>query len=156
MADYIDSIQIENGSTKPIWDTKIKVNGVSPDSSTHSITLQPDNTPTSGSNNFVASGTLYTLLSNSVSSIAEYTVTLNASSWSNNNTITVTVSNSIINSNTILIISPAATAANISNYGKASIYCSSQGTNSLGFSCSTKPTSNISVNVLAINIRSGF
>lgn len=156
MASYVDSIKIGEGVDTPIWDTKIKVNGVSPDSSTHNITLQPDNDPTPGSNNFVSSGTLYNLLINNIGSIAEYSVELVTNSWSANNTITVTVSDSIINSNTILIISPAATAANISNYGKASIYCSGQGTNSLSFSCSTKPTSNITVNVLAINIRTSF
>ena len=155
MASYVDSIKIGEGVDTPIWDTKIKVNGISPDSSTHSITLQPDNNPTPGSNNFVSSGTLYNLLINNISSIAEYSVSLSSSGW-NNNAITVTVSNSIIDSNTILIISPAATVANISNYGKASIYCSGQGTNSLSFSCSTKPTSNITVNVLAINIRTSF
>ena len=155
MASYVDSIKIGEGVDTPIWDTKIKVNGVSPDSSTHSITLQPDSDPTPGSNNFVSSGTLYNLLINNISSIAEYSVSLSSSGWENN-AITVTVSNSIIDSNTILIISPAATAANISNYGKASIYCSGQGTNSLSFSCSTKPTSNITVNVLAINIRTSF
>lgn len=156
MASYVDSIKIGEGVDTPIWDTKIKVNGVSPDSSTHNITLQPDSDPTPGSNNFVSSGTLYNLLINNIGSIAEYSVELVTNSWSANNTITVTVSDSIINSNTILIISPAATAANISNYGKASIYCSGQGTNSLSFSCSTKPTSNITVNVLAINIRTSF
>lgn len=156
MASYVNSIKIGEGAETPIWDTAITVNNQSPDSSTHNIALQPDNAPTSGSNNFVSSKALYNLLINNVSSIAEYSVTLSSSGWSSNNTIAVTVSDSIIDSNTILIISPAATAANISNYGKASIYCSGQGTNSLSFSCSTKPTSNITVNVLAINIRTSF
>lgn len=156
MASYVDSIKIGEGAATRIWDTAITVNNQSPDSSTHNIALQPDNAPNSGSNNFVSSKALYNLLINNVSSIAEYSVTLSSSGWSVNNTITVTVSDSIIDSNTILIISPAATAANISNYGKASIYCSGQGTNSLSFSCSTKPTSNITVNILAINIRTSF
>lgn len=156
MASYVNSIKIGEGVETPIWDTAIKVNNQQPDSNTHNITLLPDSAPDSGSNNFVSSKALYNLLINNVSSIAEYSVTLSSSGWSVNNTITVTVSDSIIDSNTILIISPAATATNISNYGKASIYCSGQGTNSLSFSCSTKPTSNITVNVLAINIRTSF
>lgn len=156
MANYVDSVKIGEGVETPIWDTAITVNNQQPDSSTHAITLPVDSTPRSGSENPISSGSLFTLLSNNVSSIAEYSVTLNSSDWSANNTITVTVSNSIITSNTILIISPAATAANVSNYGKASIFCSGQDTNSLSFSCSTRPTSNITVSVLAINIRTSF
>ncbi len=157
MADYVDSIKIGEGVDTPIWDTKIKVNGVSPDISTHEIALPVDPKPDSESSNPISSKALYNLLINNVSSIAEYSVTLGSSEWTNQNTIEKTITNSIITANTVVIVSPSTSSStNVTNYGKASIYCSGQSDNKLTFTCSTKPTTNISVNVLAINIRTSF
>lgn len=74
-----------------------------------------------------------------------WSTTLSASAWSNNEQ-TVTVGG-VTASNTV-IVSPAP--ASFEDYRTAVIYCSAQSTDSLTFTCSTTPTTNISVNVLII------
>lgn len=174
MADYIDTIRIGDNpnNEKPIWDTAITVNGAPFDNGTHNITIPTDVKPTSESPRLLSSGTLFNLLKNTSAS-AEYSVTLptadgdgtttgNNPGWKNNS-VTVTVADSIITSNSVVIVSPSPTSSsNISNYGKFSIYCSSSNDNgSLTFSrFSGAPSGEtfpqISVNVLVMNIRTSF
>ena len=73
------------------------------------------------------------------------TATLSSGSWSNS-TQSVTVTG--MTSSTIVIVSPAP--ASVVAYRNSGIYCSAQATNSLTFTCTTTPTSNITVQVLTI------
>ena len=156
MADYIDTIKIGIDNEKPIWDTAITINGASPDAD-HHVTVPTEVKPTSGSTQLLSSGTLYNILVNTAEA-AEYTVTLPTSGWSNNSiTITTGLTNSIITSNSVIIVSPSPTSSeNISNYGKATIYCSGSGTKSLTFSRASNNSSPIQVNELVMNIRTSF
>ena len=71
------------------------------------------------------------------------TATLASGSWSSN-TQTVTVTGVTASNSVIVSPDPASYAA----YTAAGIHCSSQGANSLTFTCTTVPTSAITVNVL--------
>lgn len=73
-------------------------------------------------------------------------VTLLSSGWSNN-TQTVTATGVTANNN--VVISPAPSS--FSDYTDAIIYCSSQWTNSLTFTCDTAPSNDITVNVMVFN-----
>ena len=73
-------------------------------------------------------------------------VTLSSSSWSSS-TQTVTATG-VTASNTV-IVSPEPTS--FTNYCSAWIYCSAQASNSLTFTCTDTPSSNITVNVIILN-----
>lgn len=156
MADYIDTIRIGSDNEKPIWDTAITINDASPDAN-HKVTIPTQEKPTSGSPQLLSSGTLFNLLVNTAE-VAEYNVTLKTTGWSSDSTtITEGLTDSIITNNSVIIVSPSPTSSeNIANYGKASIYCSGSGTKSLTFSRASANSSDISVNVLVMNIRTSF
>lgn len=74
------------------------------------------------------------------------TVTLSTSNWSSN-TQTVNVTG-VTSSNTILVgYSPESYEA----YSDAAIRCVGQANNTLTFSCESKPSVNVSVNVVILN-----
>lgn len=75
------------------------------------------------------------------------TITLQLSAWSNNSQ---TVSCSGVTSNNTVIISP--TPNNHTDYGKANVRCTAQSANTLVFSCDKTPTSNLSVNILIMEV----
>lgn len=83
---------------------------------------------------------------NGKASVSSITVSLVVANWSNNSqTVTatgVTASNNVI-------VSPAP--ASIDNYVAAGIKCTAQTANSLTFTCTTTPSTAISVNVLVIS-----
>lgn len=71
--------------------------------------------------------------------------TLSSGSWSSKTqTITVT---GVTSSNTVIV---CAAPASMSAYQAAGVYCSAQGTNSLTFTCTTTPTSNLTVNIMVV------
>lgn len=72
--------------------------------------------------------------------------TLAVADWSSN-TQSVTV-NGVTASNTV-IVSPAPASA--VEYAACGILCTTQGTDSLTFSCQTTPTNNLTVNVVILN-----
>lgn len=72
-----------------------------------------------------------------------YTVVLTVAGWSNNSqTVTAT---GVTSSNSI-IVTPAPTS--IDNYANANVICTTQGTNSLTFTCENVPDESITVNIL--------
>lgn len=73
-------------------------------------------------------------------------VYLSSSNWSN---MEQTVSASGVTANNTIILSSAP--ANHVAYGEAGIYCSAQGENTLTFTCSETPSTNLTVNVLIMN-----
>ena len=73
-------------------------------------------------------------------------ITLNSADWSSH-AQTKTVSG--VTADNTVIVSPAAASA--SDYAAAEILCTAQSANSLSFSCTTDPTSNISVNIVILN-----
>ena len=83
---------------------------------------------------------------NGKASVSSITVSLVVANWSNNSqTVTatgVTASNNVI-------VSPAP--ASIDNYVAAGIKCTAQGSGTLTFTCTTTPSSAISVNVLILS-----
>jgi len=83
---------------------------------------------------------------NGKASVSSITVSLVVANWSNNSqTVTatgVTASNNVI-------VSP--TPASIDNYVAGGIKCTAQASNSLTFTCTTTPTSAISVNVVILS-----
>lgn len=82
----------------------------------------------------------------SSTSIKTITVTLAAASWSSlKQTVTAT---GVTASNTV-IISPAP--ASHTAYGEAGVYCSAQASNSLTFTCTETPTSELTVNAVILN-----
>lgn len=76
------------------------------------------------------------------------TVTLAAGSWSGTNQQTVTC-NGVTASNTV-IVAPAP--ASVEAWGNAGIVCTTQTTNKLTFSCATKPTAAVTVNVVIMEV----
>ena len=70
------------------------------------------------------------------------TVTLTTAGWSN---LTQTVTLTGVTTTNAVWVSPAP--ASFTLYNNAGIYCSSQGTNSLTFTCAVVPSSAITVNV---------
>ena len=73
-------------------------------------------------------------------------VTLTSAGWSSN---TQTVTATGVTASNSVIVSPAPSS--FSDYASATIYCSAQASNSLTFTCTTEPTSDITVNVLILN-----
>lgn len=75
------------------------------------------------------------------------TVTLSVASWTDNSqTVTcngVTVDNTVI-------ISPSPTSHDA--YGSAKVICTTQGVNSLTFTCGEVPESNLTVNVVILGV----
>lgn len=76
------------------------------------------------------------------------TVTLAAGSWSGTNQQTVTC-NGVTAANTV-IVAPAP--ASVEAWGNAGIVCTTQAANKLTFSCATKPTAAITVNVVIMEV----
>lgn len=73
-------------------------------------------------------------------------ITLNSADWSSH-TQTKTVTG--VTADNTVIVSPAAASA--SDYAAAEILCTAQAADSLSFSCTTDPTSDISVNIVILN-----
>ena len=88
------------------------------------------------------------VVTNGVANVQGYTtttVTLSTGSWSNlQQSKTVTG----VTASSILIITPAP--ANLDAYNTAGVYCSSQTVNSLTFTCKTKPTANLTVQIIIL------
>ena len=103
-------------------------------------------TKTSGvfdDNNVNLQTTIQSLSSRPVAS--SITVSLVVANWSSSSqTVTATG----VTSSCMVIVSPAPSS--IDDYVAAGIKCTAQGTNSLTFTCSTTPSSAISVNVLIL------
>ena len=72
-------------------------------------------------------------------------LTLAAANWSNN-TITVTATGVTASNNVIVSPAPASQSA----YTTAGVMCTGQSTNSLTFTCTTTPSSDLTVTVLII------
>lgn len=83
----------------------------------------------------LASGATYTAL----------TVSLPATGWSNN-TRTVNVSGVTISN--LVLVSPAP--ASFTAYGENGIYCSAQGSGTLTFTCTSVPSSALTINVVIL------
>lgn len=92
-------------------------------------------------------GSVYNFKDKRITSIASATVSLAANSWSSKSQ-TATVSG--VTSTSILIVSAAPES--YSAWLAAGIYASSQGTNTITFTCNEVPTVAISANVLRINL----
>ena len=74
-------------------------------------------------------------------------VTLSVASWSNNSQ--TVVCNGVTVDNTV-IISPSPISHNV--YGSAKVICTTQGVNSLTFTCEETPESNLTVNVIILGV----
>lgn len=74
------------------------------------------------------------------------TATLTTNGWSSN---AQTVSVTDVTADNTVIVSPAP--ASVSDYSSAGIYCSAQASGTLTFTCTTTPTTNITVNVIMLN-----
>lgn len=74
------------------------------------------------------------------------TVTLTASGWSNNSQ-TVTVQGVLADSTKQAITVTPSTKTNMNNASSAGVWCASQGSNSLTFTCDSVPTSDITFNI---------
>lgn len=77
---------------------------------------------------------------------APVSATLSASSWSN---LTQTVSVSGVTASNTVIITPAPSSH--TSYCASGVYCSAQASGTLTFTCTEKPTSALTVNVLILN-----
>lgn len=75
------------------------------------------------------------------------TVTIDVSEWSNS-TCTKFVMG-VTPTNTVII---SAAPSSIGNYTSAGVFCSAQGAGTLTFTCSSTPSSTITVNVLIIGV----
>lgn len=73
------------------------------------------------------------------------TVTLKSSGWSSNSQ---TVSISGMTATLDIVVSPAPTSQEA--WGKAGVYCSSQGAGTLTFTCKSAPTTNLTANILIL------
>lgn len=73
-------------------------------------------------------------------------LTLASADWSGN---TITVTATWVTASNTVIISPAPSS--FTNYTNAKIYCSSQASNSLTFTCDTEPSNDITVNVVILD-----
>lgn len=76
---------------------------------------------------------------------ARLTVTLSSSGWNN---LSQSVTASGVTSDNDVIISPASSSHDA--YGEAGVRCTGQTSNRLTFTCTEKPGSNLSVNVLIL------
>lgn len=79
-------------------------------------------------------------------------ITLTAAGWNSSNQQTVTVSGVLANEAAQLII-PVPAMASLSAYQAAGILCTAQATNSLTFTCTTKPTANITVYITIQDVK---
>lgn len=131
----VDQAVIDGGNMNGV---AINLNGS--DNTTDSIhVIGQDGVIVNGSGNTITIGA-------KIPSINPQTVTLETGDWSSNTqTITVT---GVTASNTVLI---SPDPSSMSDYLDAGIYCSAQGTDSLTFTASQTPASDISVNVLVID-----
>lgn len=73
-------------------------------------------------------------------------VTLSATNWSG---LTQSVVVSGVTANSIIIVTPAPDSYEV--YGEFGVYCSAQADDALTFKCSTVPSTDLIVNVLALN-----
>lgn len=87
-----------------------------------------------------------TLLANAAVKPERVTITLPASGWSDN-AQTVTV-NGVLADEAAQLIMPTPAIASQSAYYEAGILCTGQAANQLTFTCSTVPTSNLTVYVV--------
>lgn len=129
----LKQITIPDGTTYDLRDSRC----VAATSSSLGL-VQPDNSTITINANGVISAS-----GGGSASYTTTTATLTVAGWSNN---TQTVSVSSVTATSDIII--AAAPANISAYAAAGIYCSAQAAGSLTFSCSTAPTSAITVNLM--------
>lgn len=74
------------------------------------------------------------------------TATLSSASWSSH---TQTVSVTWVTASNTVLVSPAPSS--FADYTNAMIYCSAQASGTLTFTCTTDPSSNITVNVVILN-----
>lgn len=91
-----------------------------------------------------------TIAKTQIAQDATYTsVTVTLSGVWTNNQKTVSIPAAIgITANSLVIVSP--TPNSFTEYGDSGIYCSAQAVNSLTFTCSSPPSSNITVNVVKL------
>lgn len=82
-----------------------------------------------------------------VPSVLQLSVTLISTSWASNSQ-TVSGLNGITASNAVIV---APNPSSFTQYTSAGIICTEQGDGTLTFTCTTAPTENISVNILAFN-----
>ena len=116
--------------------TATKINGTASETLVHtssgvsvSSTTLATSTDVSGKQDAIASGT----------------ATIAVSDWSSNScTVTAT---GVTASNTV-IVSPDS--ASITDYAAAGVQCTAQGANTLTFTCTTTPTSSLTINYLAL------
>ena len=76
---------------------------------------------------------------------SKLTVTLSSYGWSN---LSQSVTASGVTTDNDVIVSPASTSHDA--YGEAGVRCTGQSSNRLTFTCTEKPSSNLSVNVLIL------
>ena len=74
------------------------------------------------------------------------TVTLTSAGWSSS---TQTVTATWVTANNTVFVAPAPSS--LSDYVDNGVYCTGQGSNSLTFTCSSTPSSDITVNVAILN-----
>ena len=79
-------------------------------------------------------------------------ITLTAAGWNGSNQQTVTVSGVLADEAAQLII-PVPAMASLSAYQAAGILCTAQATNSLTFTCTTKPTADITVYITIQDVK---
>ena len=77
---------------------------------------------------------------------AATTATLSSASWTSH---TQTVSVTWVTASNTVLVSPEPSS--FADYTTAMIYCSAQASGTLTFTCTTDPTSNITVNVVILN-----
>lgn len=83
---------------------------------------------------------------NGKSTVSSVSVSLTVANWSSNSQ---TVSVTGVTASNNVVVSPAPSS--IDNYVASGIKCTAQASNSLTFTCTTTPTSAISVNVLILS-----
>lgn len=79
--------------------------------------------------------------------IKAVTVTLTASGWGTGNTQTVSVAD--VTADSIVVVAP--TPASRTAYMEADVFCATQGSKTLSFSCESVPSTDLTVNVQVIN-----
>ena len=79
-------------------------------------------------------------------------ITLTAAGWNGSNQQTVSVSGVLANEAAQLII-PVPAMASLSAYQAAGILCTAQSADHLTFTCTTKPTANISVYITIQDVK---
>jgi hypothetical protein len=99
----------------------------------------------SGETGYTTGGQVYSALAGKQNTIAKGSVTIATSDWSSN-AVTVTATG-VTASNTV-IVSPDS--ASMADYAAAGVQCTAQGANTLTFSCTSAPTSSLTINYIAI------